>query len=205
MLDASLCLIAQEPADLPRQTFDLRFRYTDTPVVIRNATLASTAAQAFRARTTLAALAEEFGSATVTLSSANAFSYGRKRQTVNEYLAALPSAAEAWAHAAEADDDQAAADTFYWFGEHGGELKPLLSRYPLPRYVWPAVAPTSMPSLTSLFGLAAAAQPPAVATDDDPPREPALSFGVAPDRSGVPFHVRAPSVLVPAAGVARRR
>ena len=67
-----------------------------------------------------------------------------------------------------------------WFGEHGDELQPLLKRYPLPLYTYPA------PSLTEPL-LAAVGT--AGTSHASPPRnEPALSFGVAPGGSGVPFH-----------------
>ena len=119
----------------------------------------------------------------MTLSSANAFSYGRRRISVAEHLdEALGSgAAAAWDRAA--DDDGAAASQYYWFGEHGTELDTLTSRYPLPRYTFPAPA-----AAASSFLLASASSP-----WQPPPTmsAPALSFGVGPDGSGVPFHFHA--------------
>ena len=109
------CTVAVEAADLPVRDFDRRYRSAARPVVIRNATLRSCAE--FRAHTTVAALVEAVGEATVTLSSANAFSYGRRKMSVAQYLteALGPQAQAAWA--AAADDDSAAARMFYWFGE----------------------------------------------------------------------------------------
>ena len=171
-MDARTCTIATEAPDLPRRVFDETYRDHDVPVVIRNATSALTGSCDFRAMTTVAALAAAFGDAVVTLSSANAFSYGRRRARVADYLASIAdsSARETWGRG-----DTKADDVYYWFGEHGDELRPLLKRYPLPRYTYAA------PSLARFEVSSRGAVPEAA-------RSPALSFGVAPDGSGVPFH-----------------
>ena len=66
------------------------------------------------------------------------------------------------------EDDAKADEIFYLFGEHGAELEPLLQQYQLPRYA------------STLFS---------VEPDGSMgPAQPALSFGVAADGSGVPFH-----------------
>ena len=95
-----VCTLSVEGPDLPRRVFDERYRALDRPVVIRNASLTSSAS--FRAATTIAALSADFGQATVTLSSANAFSYGRQRKSVSEYLNSMSGAA--WDKAAAEDD-----------------------------------------------------------------------------------------------------
>ena len=192
------CTIAVEGADLPTREFDRLCarrsllpsaverslhprpfprtdRNTATPVVMRNATFVSSAE--YRARTTVRALIAAVGDANVTLSSSNSFSYGRRRMSVAQYLteALSPQAQAAWAAAAR--DDSAAAEMYYWFGEHGEELKALTSSYPLPRYATPG----------ALLSVAMDAQ--VGATESARPIEaPALSFGVGPDGSGVPFH-----------------
>jgi len=169
------CTIAVEGADLPTREFDRLYRNTATPVVMRNATFVSSAE--YRARTTVRALIAAVGDANVTLSSSNSFSYGRRRMSVAQYLteALSPQAQAAWAAAAR--DDSAAAEMYYWFGEHGEELKALTSSYPLPRYATPG----------ALLSVAMDAQ--VGATESARPIEaPALSFGVGPDGSGVPFH-----------------
>jgi hypothetical protein len=171
------CTVAEESADLPVREFNRRYRAASRPVVIRNATRHSSAH--YRARTTISALVEEFGDAEVTLSSANAFSYGRRKLSVAKYFeeALGPAAQAAWA--AAADDDSAAASMFYWFGEHGDEVQSLISQYPLPRYAQPS----------SLLSFAATAAGGAAGLGQAVPTEPpALSFGVGPDGSGVPFH-----------------
>ena len=191
------CSIAQEGPDLPRAVFDSTYRSTKTPVVIRNATLLSAAA--FRAMTTIPALIGAFGDANVTLSSANAFSYGRRTQQLREYLdsALGPHAQQLWERAA--DDDDAASDIFYWFGEHGSELQQLISSYPLPEYTYPVRRRRATKKLRMVQpGFFSNWASGASATDDDEeeddeggglyPRQPALSFGVGPDGSGVPFH-----------------
>ena len=127
------CTLAEEAPDLPRATFDERYRRQSQPVVIRNATLHTSAA--FRALTSIAALNTSYGDREVTLSSANAFSYGLRRETVAAYLTEmLGRGASTWARSVS--DDQSASHLFYWFGEHGSELRPLLEAYPLPRYVY---------------------------------------------------------------------
>ena len=171
------CTVATESADLSVRDFDRLYRSTATPVVIRNATLNSSAS--FRARTSIPNLVDSVGDALVTLSSANAFSYGRIKMTVSQYLSeALGERAQA-AWAAAADDDDAAADMYYWFGEHGKELAALIASYPLPRYASPS-ARLSFAAVASSGGADEAA--------DGLSHPPALSFGVGPDGSGVPFH-----------------
>ena len=177
------CNVATEGPDLPVREFDRKYRSTKTPVVIRNSTLTSSAA--FRAITTVTALRESFGQAQVTLSSANAHSYGRRKMAVSQYLteALGDDAKAAWALAA--DDNDAAARQFYWFGEHGDELASLTSRYPLPRYAQPG-------ALLSFAAVAAArGGGPSGQAAPAPAEPPALSFGVGPDGSGVPFHFHA--------------
>lgn len=188
------CTVAEEGPDLPRDIFDARYRHTRTPVVIRNATTITTAA--FRAATTIEALLRSYGSEYVTLSSANAFSYGRQRATVAEYMSVSlgPEAQAMWERAA--DDDGAASGIYYWFGEHGSELRSLISSYPLPKYTYPIArgqrgvkAETKLlRRVTSFFGDSEAGTEPTADEDRLFPREPALSFGVGPDGSGVPFH-----------------
>ena len=165
------CTIAEEGPGLPLREFDRNYRAAARPVVIRNATRFSSAA--YRVRTTIPALVDAVGEALVTLSSANAFSYGRRKATVAQYLkeALGPEAQAAWA----ADDDGAAASLFYWFGEHGQEVRSLVSAYPLPSYASPGAL--TFASVAASGDSAAAASEP-----------PALSFGVGPDGSGVPFH-----------------
>ncbi len=63
-----------------------------------------------------------------------------------------------------------------WFGEHGAESSELTAAYPLPRYATPA-------ALSFAIGAAAGDASASSATE-----APALSFGVGPDGSGVPFH-----------------
>ena len=164
------CTVPVEAADLPPHIFQHRYRAASQPVVIRNATLRSAAD--FRAKTTIAALVEAVGDAVVTLSSANAYSYGREKMSVRKYFehALGPEARVAWA--AAADVDGAAPNLFYWFGEHGSEVKSLLSQYPLPRYA----KPSTQLAFVAAGGESSLTEP------------PALSFGVGPDGSGVPFH-----------------
>ena len=69
--------------------------------------------------------------------------------------------------------DEGADNLFYFFGEHGDELQPLLSQYALPRY-----ADTLSWAVGARDGGASV-------------HPPALSFGVAADGSGVPFHFHA--------------
>ena len=170
------CTVAKEGVTLSVRDFDRHYRSASLPVVIRNATLKSTAD--YRRRTRIAALLDEVGQARVTLSSANAFSYGRKKMSVSEYFAeALGEEAKAnWV--AAADDDGAAAGMYYWFGEHGPELTALTSSYPLPRYANPSAR----------LSFADVAADGAASGADAPTEPPALSFGVGPDGSGVPFH-----------------
>lgn len=174
---SALCSIAEEPSSLPHATFVERYQRRDVPVVIRNATAGSAAASAFRRSTTLEELAGTLGDTEVTLSSANAFSYGRRRMRLAQYISEMRGTRWDAADAADADatDEQAAAGIYYFFGEHGDELKALLARYELPRYAAPPPPPA-----------VACGAPSATAAPSH--REPALSFGVAADGSGVPFH-----------------
>ena len=152
------CSVPQEPADLTSAAFNSYYR-EKMPVVIVNAT--QTSGARFRALTTLESLTEQFGQLEVTLSSANAHSYGRRRALISEYVQSMHGLS--W-------HDKSADGLFYFFGEHGPELQPLLSQYALPRFAdslsWAAVGARG----------SASAHP------------PALSFGVAADGSGVPFH-----------------
>ena len=83
---AHRCTVPVEAADLPPHIFQHRYRAASQPVVIRNATLRSAAD--FRAKTTIAALVEAVGDAVVTLSSANAYSYGREKMSVQKVFRA---------------------------------------------------------------------------------------------------------------------
>ena len=152
------CSVPTEPADISSAAFDRNYR-EQMPVVIVNATVRSGAH--FRALTTLEALTEQYGHLEVTLSSANTHSYGRRRALLSEYIQSMQGLA--WS-------ETGADDLYYFFGEHGSELQPLLSQYKLPR-------------LASSHSLAAVGARGAAST-----HEPALSFGVAADGSGVPFH-----------------
>ena len=152
------CSVPTEPADLSSAAFDRNYR-EQMPVVIVNATVRSGAH--FRALTTLEALTEQYGHLEVTLSSANTHSYGRRRALLSEYIQSMQGLE--WS-------ETGADDLYYFFGEHGSELQPLLSQYKLPR-------------LASSHSLAAVGARGAAST-----HEPALSFGVAADGSGVPFH-----------------
>ena len=172
LLNAS-CDVAEEAADLPVATFHKRYRAASIPVVIRNATRQSTAE--YRARTLIAALTAEYGDAEVTLSSANAYSYGRRKMRLAQYFEEALGARAQAAWAAAADADGAADSLFYWFGEHGKEVKSLIAQYPLPRYA----QPSARLAFVAASGEASSAEP------------PALSFGVGPDGSGVPFHFHA--------------
>ena len=189
-----VCTLPIESPQLPLEVFEREYRAAGKPVVIRNATAHAIASEAFRAMTTIPALMESFADANVTLSSANAFSYGRRRLTVAQHLseALAPSAEEAWA----TDDDDDAASQYYWFGEHGPELEALTSRYPLPQYAARSATSRTAYALDSN----AVASPSARWRPSHPPppspplhdaRVPALSFGVGPEGSGVPFHFHA--------------
>ena len=184
----TLCNIAIESPDLPRAEFDRRYREPAVPVVIRNATTNLTEAISFRASTTIPALVESFGEAQVTLSSANAFSYGRRRISVAQYLSEAlgPEASAMWN--AAADDDSAAASQFYWFGEHGEELAALTSMYPLPVYTYPEKVTLSVVFASATSSSGEQQQQKSQQQQSHPP---ALSFGVGPDGSGVPFHFHA--------------
>ena len=80
------CSIPQVAADLPSAAFNRYYRGR-TPVVIANATRVSGAR--FRALTQLDAFVESYGHLEVTLSSANAHSYGRKRATVRSCMRSI--------------------------------------------------------------------------------------------------------------------
>ena len=114
------CNVAIEPEGLPLRRFHQLYRRSGRPVVIRNATRLS--GDRFRRLTTLDALTSSWGSRNVTLSSANAFSYGRTRMTIADYLATMGT------HAWDGADSESADDIYYWFGEHGAELEELLSQ-----------------------------------------------------------------------------
>jgi hypothetical protein len=164
------CNVAQEPPDITRSAFDSKYRRRNRPVVISNAT-AVTGAR-FRSITAVSELASAYGHLNVTLSSANAHSYGRKKMLLGDYLDTM--------HDVPWQEDGAGADEIYYlFGEHGEELQPLLAQYPLPRYAAPVQWLVSSDAN-------------AVAHD------PALSFGVAADGSGVPFHFHADGTALPA-------
>lgn len=155
---APICTVSEEDGRaLPISEFRRRYRDTNQPVVLRNATAVS--GTAFRAASTLTALVSVFGERLVTLSSANANSYGRKRSRLDAYIGSMSSTN--WA---ETPSDQ----IFYLFGEHGDELSALLAQYSLPIFSHPPTGYLSDEACDA--------------------REPALSFGVAPDASGVPFH-----------------
>ena len=118
----SRCSVPQEPADLTSAAFDANYRGR-MPVVIVNATRSSGAR--FRALTTLESLTEQYGHLEVTLSSANAHSYGRRRAQLSEYVQSMHGLS--W-------HDKGADGLYYFFGEHGPELQPLLSQYEMPRF-----------------------------------------------------------------------
>lgn len=65
---------------------------------------------------------KHWGSRNVTLSSANAFSYGRTRMKVSDYIARMGESSWHDEHSENADS------IYYWFGEHGPELEDLLSQ-----------------------------------------------------------------------------
>ena len=92
---------------MPR--FHQLYREIQRPVVIRNATARLASAQRFRELSSVSRLAAEFGDRRVTLSSANAFSYGRRRMRLDTYLEQMPQIP--WAEASRADD------IFYLFGD----------------------------------------------------------------------------------------
>ena len=178
-LGSTICNLAIEGPDLPLVEFQSVYRARNRPVVIRNATQHSSST--FRLETTVDALRHSVGDALVTLSSANAYSYGRKQIRVADYFerALGPAAERAWADAATSDEAEAemlASEMYYWFGEHGDEIASLLERYPLPRFASRTATVTAQ-----IAGISAA-------VDADIGRQPALSFGVGPHGSGVPFH-----------------
>ena len=136
-------------------SFQRQYRDRKRPVVLRSAT--SVSSESFREQTRVSALTMNWGHANVTLSSANAFSYGRRKSLLSDYLSSM--AAIDWSSPSD--------EVFYLFGEHGEELAGLLAQYNLPRFAT---------SLNLLAGASCSAP------------APALSFGVAADGSGVPFH-----------------
>ncbi|KAG8463935.1 hypothetical protein KFE25_000103 [Diacronema lutheri] len=153
------CTISRDPTE----------RSWERPFIVR-----AGASDDFRARTDVAALREAHGAAVVTLSSANTFSYGRRRATLAEYLDSLadPGLAAAWALADGTAERGAADALFYWFGEHDVAWAALLERY------------DTAPLLAAL--------PPPGARGEHGVREPILSFGAGAHLSGVPFHQHGP-------------
>ena len=180
---AAPCTIAVEGRGLPTDTFAERYVRRRLPVVIRNATAGRARAARFRQLTTIAELASRFGDVNVTLSSANAFSYGRQRVALGEYLSNVTADSAAdWASGGARSDE-----IFYFFGEHGSELAPLLEEYELPAYAAAARDVDAKPApLAATPSFLRTARPTPVPAEDV--REPALSFGVAAGASGVPFH-----------------
>ena len=102
--------------------------------------------------TTFEALNDAYGDAIITLSSANAYSYGRIQSPLGEYLRNLGTLSF---------HDHGADEIFYFFGEHGPELQPLLKEYPLPRYTKRPEVPWACERAPALsFGAAANGRPP---------------------------------------------
>lgn len=125
----------------------------------------------FRKLTEVSALSSAQGKMQVTLSSANTFSYDRKRESLADYLESL-SAPHLPAQWMAADGVANRADSlFYWFGEHSQEWTPLFEHY------------DHAPLLAVL--------PPARDTDYGV-RTPVLSLGAGAHLSGVPFHQHGP-------------
>lgn len=167
-----VCTLPVEPPDVDAAHFERRYRARRRAVVIQNATSHLRQADAFRAASSVHALRAEFGSVRVTVSSANAFSYGRQRLLLRDYL-------DGMGDVDYGGERRSASDAiYYWFGEHGEELKPLLDMYPLPALALSSADSDLVAFATGSAGSAVAAPPP----------PPALSFGVAGDGSGVPFH-----------------
>ncbi|KAL1523045.1 hypothetical protein AB1Y20_018006 [Prymnesium parvum] len=180
------CSVPIEPADLPHIRFHSEYQRRRRPVVIRNATRVS--GERFRKLTEVEELVRSWGSRTVTLSSANAFSYGRARMTIADYLSTMSESS--W-------DGKDADNKYYWFGEHGPELEELLAQYALPRFASIAVETLASspvcPANEEQQGVGACLHRTsisiaAVPAQTGPSQPPALSFGVAPHKSGVPFH-----------------
>jgi hypothetical protein len=167
-----LCTLPVEPPDVDPAHFERRYRARRRAVVIRNATSHIRQATAFRAVSSVQALRAEFGSARVTVSSANAFSYGRQRMLLREYLDGMGNVDYG------GERRSSSGEIYYWFGEHGEELQPLLDMYPLPALAFSSADFDLVAFATEAGGSAVAVPPP----------PPALSFGVAGDGSGVPFH-----------------
>jgi hypothetical protein len=167
-----VCTLPVEPPDVDPGHFERNYRSRRRAVVIRNATSHVRQADAFRAASSVQALREALGSVRVTISSANAFSYGRQRLLLRDYL-------DGMADVDYGGERRRASDAiYYWFGEHGEELKPLLDTYPLPALALSSADSDLVTFATSESGRAVSAPPP----------PPALSFGAAGDGSGVPFH-----------------
>jgi len=167
---SAVCTLPVEPPDVDPGHFERTYRAQQRAVVIRNATSHVRRADLFRAATSVAALRSGYGAARVTVSSANAFSYGRRQLALRDYLDAMGGV--------DYGCESSSADIYYWFGEHGEELAPLLDRYPLPSLAHTSVDTSPLALALSALGGASAAPPP----------PPALSFGAAGDGSGVPFH-----------------
>ena len=156
--------IAVEACGLMLAEFERKYRSKNRPVVIRNATQSSS--KRFRELTRISSLLQAYGNASITVSSANSFSYGRRRLRLREYLGSIKK--DGWKTSQPADE------LYYWFGEHGDELKPLLEEYNLPVF---------LSSQTLVAGVGPASET-SIRVDNV-----ALSFGVAAHSSGVPFHV----------------
>ena len=120
MWGSAVCNVAVEPPELPLHRFHSHYRLAARPVVIRNATQRTGAR--FRSLTTLEELVGGWGDRKVTLSSANAFSYGRRSMTIADYLSTMDR------HDWDGQDSESADNIYYWFGEHGEELEDLLSQ-----------------------------------------------------------------------------
>eukprot|EP00967_Tisochrysis_lutea_P148723 scaffold284597_cov36-Tisochrysis_lutea.AAC.1 len=167
-----VCSVATEPPDVDPAHFERAYRARGSAVVIRNATRFSALAQGFRNATSVEALRSAFGSVHVTVSSANAFSYGRKRMLLKDYLNSMSDIDY------NGESKDSSGSIYYWFGEHGEELAPLLKRYPLPK-----LAISSAEADLLAFTVDSAG-----GSFDRRSQPPALSFGAAGDGSGVPFH-----------------
>eukprot|EP00965_Chrysotila_dentata_P218826 6190788-Pleurochrysis_carterae.AAC.3 len=95
----------------------------------------------------------------LTLSSANSYSYGRRKQRLSEYMQQIDNVD--WRNT---PSDQ----IFYFFGEHAGLMDDLLEKYAIPGFA----------NADSAF----------LHEEACDARPPALSFGIAGNDSGVPFH-----------------
>lgn len=147
---AAVCTLPVEPADLPIERFFSRYVRPGRPVVIRNATRIRPALRAssdepcmltvdmntlglttsllhfsgrhFRQLTEPGNLMRMWGTRNVTLSSANAFSFGRKRMSIADYIISMEELS--W----DGEGSENADAIYYWFGEHGPELEELLAQ-----------------------------------------------------------------------------